>query len=79
MKTDDWTAIASAVGVLDQPASLAQRHRIPLKHVSPSAAHVRATGEEDGEPTWKTVAGGVMIVATLWAMSILVWMLGGAA
>ena len=79
MKTDDWTAIASAVGVLDQPAALSLRHRIPLEHVSPSAAHVRATGEEAGEPTWKTVAGGVMIVATLWAMSILVWMLGGAA
>lgn len=79
MKTDDWTAVASAVGVLDQPTPLTQRHRIPLGHVSPSAAHVRATGEEAGEPTWKTVVGGVMIVATLWAMSILVWVLGGTA
>lgn len=79
MKTDDWTAIASAVGVLGAPAPLAQRHRVPLEHVSPSAAHARATAEDDGEPTWKTVAGGVMIVATLWAMSILVWVLGGAA
>ena len=79
MKTDDWMAIASAVGVLGQPAPLTPRHRVPLEHVSPSAAHVRANGDEDGEPTWKTAAGGVMIVATLWAMSILVWVLGGAA
>lgn len=79
MKTDDWTAIASAVGVLGAPVPLTQRHRVPLEHVSPSAAHVRATGEDDGEPTWKTVLGGVMIVATLWAMSIIVWVVGGAA
>lgn len=79
MKTDDWTAIASAVGVLGTPTPLVQRHRVPLEHVSPTAAHVRATGDDDGEPTWKTVVGGVMIVATLWAMSILVWMIGGAA
>ena len=79
MMTDDWTAVASAVGVLGAPVPLAQRHRIPLEHVSPSAAHVRATDEEDGEPTWKTVLGGVMIVATLWAMSIIVWVVGGAA
>ena len=79
MKTDDWTAVASAVGVLGAPAPLSQRHRVPLEHVSPSAAHVRATAEDGGEPTWKTVVGGVMIVATLWTMSILVWMSGGAA
>lgn len=79
MMTDDWTAVASAVGVLGAPAPLPRRHRIPLEHVSPTAAHVRATGDNDGEPTWKTVVGGVMIVATLWAMSILVWMIGGAA
>lgn len=79
MKTDDWTAVASAVGVLDHPTPSVSRHRIPLEHVSPSASYVRATAEDDGEPTWKTVVGGVMIVATLWAMSILVWVLGGAA
>ncbi|OFT30617.1 hypothetical protein HMPREF3170_03655 [Corynebacterium sp. HMSC08D02] len=77
MKTDDWTAVASAVGVLGAP--FVQRHRVPFEQISPSAAHVRATADDDGEPTWKTVVGGVMIVATLWAMSIIVWAVGGAA
>ena len=78
MKNDDLTALAVAVGVLEEPASRARCHRPPLEHISPSAAHTRAVEEEAWEPTWKTVCGALMIIVTVWAWTLLLWVLGGA-
>lgn len=79
MKNDDLTALAVAVGVLAEPSPRMPRHRPPLEHISPSVAHTRAEEEEAWEPTWKTACGALMIIVTVWAWTLLLWVLGGAA
>lgn len=79
MQTNDWTAIAAAVGVLEKPASPAPRHRIPLECVSPSAARVRDAQDETDQPLWKSICEALLIVVTIWVWTVLVWVMGGEA
>lgn len=83
MQSDELTAIAVAVGVLERPAPLARRHRIPFEHVSPSAARVRVHAhdalDEEVEPLWLSICGALMMIVMVWVLSLLVWVMGGVA
>lgn len=83
MQSDELTAIAVAVGVLERPAPLARRHRIPFEHVSPSAARVREHAHDaldvEVEPLWKSICGALLLLVGIWAWIVLAWALGGAA
>lgn len=78
MTTNEITAIASAVGVLDK-----DRHRPPLSHVSPSAAALRDAdalvdpAEELMLPTWKDLGIAIVAIAAFWAAYVAVWLLWG--
>lgn len=74
----DLTAIATAVGVLEN--NLACRRRPPLDHISPAAAALRhAQPEEDLYiPTWRDSGAAVLAVVVFWFFYVATWAIWGA-